>query len=163
MRAKWPRWLVPNWSSKPSAVVRLGVYMTPALLRSRSILSWVARRSSAARRTESSDDRSRCWTVTSAPALCPAIVAAASLPLSTLRTASTTDAPRAASALAVSSPRPVLAPVTTATRPVWSGMSSVVQVSSAISPSRGIIRGVRSDWNYTGRTPRLPDRDGMTP
>jgi hypothetical protein len=42
-------------------------------------------------------------------------------------------------------------------------MSSVVQVSSAISPSMGIIRGVRSGWYYTERTPRLHDRDGMTP
>jgi hypothetical protein len=124
--------LVPNCSSKPSAVVRRGVYMTPALLTRRSILSWVARRSSAARRTESNDDRSRRCTVTSAPALAAAIVAAASLPLSRLRTTSTTDPPRAASALAVSNPSPVLAPVITATRPAWSGMSSVVHVSSVI-------------------------------
>ena len=35
--AKWPRWLVPNCSSKPSAVATSGGIMTPALLISRSI------------------------------------------------------------------------------------------------------------------------------
>jgi hypothetical protein len=34
--AKWPRWLVPNCSSNPSAVWRRGVAITPALLISRS-------------------------------------------------------------------------------------------------------------------------------
>ena len=34
--AKWPRWLVPSWSSKPSAVSRRGGAMTPALLTSES-------------------------------------------------------------------------------------------------------------------------------
>ena len=34
--AKWPRWLVPNCSSKPSAVSRRGGAITPALLSSRS-------------------------------------------------------------------------------------------------------------------------------
>src|SRR5271169_458007 len=28
---KWPRWLVPNWVSKPSAVCPKGVRITPAL------------------------------------------------------------------------------------------------------------------------------------
>ncbi len=37
VRAKWPRWFVPNWSSKPSVVVACGVYITPALLISMSI------------------------------------------------------------------------------------------------------------------------------
>ncbi|SKU44694.1 Uncharacterised protein [Mycobacteroides abscessus subsp. abscessus] len=52
---------------------------------------------------------------------------AAAAPLSGSRTARTTWAPAAAKARAVSRPRPVLAPVTTATRPVWSGISAVVQ------------------------------------
>jgi hypothetical protein len=42
----------------------------------------------------------------------------AAFPFSTLRTASTTLAPWAASTLALSKPSPVLAPVTMATRPV---------------------------------------------
>src|SRR5690606_27114990 len=45
---------------------------------------------------------------------------------STLRTASTTVAPRAASTRAVSYPRPVLEPVTIATRPDWSGTCASV-------------------------------------
>ena len=36
MRAKWPRWLVPNCISKPSAVRRRGRAITPALLTSTS-------------------------------------------------------------------------------------------------------------------------------
>ncbi len=36
VRAKWPRWLVPNWSSKPCSVSIRGGAMTPALLISRS-------------------------------------------------------------------------------------------------------------------------------
>ena len=27
MKAKWPRWLVPNWSSNPSCVSRRAVYL----------------------------------------------------------------------------------------------------------------------------------------
>lgn len=122
--AKWPRWLVPNCISKPSRVVCLGVYITPALLISRSMRSSRDRSAAAAVRTESSEVRSSACTVTS-----PVMRAAACSPFSTLRTASTTDAPRSASALAVSYPSPVLAPVTTATRPRWSGMFVVVHFS----------------------------------
>ena len=43
------------------------------------------------------------------------------------RQAITTVAPLAARAFAVSRPRPLLAPVTRATRPDWSGMAAVVQ------------------------------------
>ena len=39
VKAKWPRWLVPNCSSKPSLVVDFGVHITPALLISRSMRS----------------------------------------------------------------------------------------------------------------------------
>ncbi len=122
MRAKCPRWLVPNWSSKPSAVVRFGVYITPALLISRSMRGWAARSSAAAERTESREVRSRAWTVTS-----PEMRAAARPPFSGSRTARTTLAPRSASIRAVSKPSPVLAPVTTATLPCWSGMCCSVQ------------------------------------
>lgn len=112
VRAKWPRWLVPNCSSKPSAVVCFGVYITPALLIRRSMRGCAARRSAAADRIESMEVRSRAWTVTS-----PVIRAAARLPFSMSRTARTTAAPRSASIRAVSKPSPVLAPVTIATRP----------------------------------------------
>ena len=47
---------------------------------------------------------------------------AAASPLATDRTASTTDAPAAASRRAVSRPIPLFAPVTTASLPVWEGI-----------------------------------------
>ena len=37
VKAKWPRWLVPNCISNPSAVSCFGVHITPALLISRSM------------------------------------------------------------------------------------------------------------------------------
>ncbi len=52
-------------------------------------------------------------------------------PFAVLRQASTTGAPRPASARAVASPSPLLAPVTTTVRPVWSGMSAAVQFGMA--------------------------------
>ncbi len=115
---------MPNCISKPSAVVCFGVYITPALLISRSIRSSRECSAAAVARTESSEVRSSACTVTS-----PVMRAAARSPFSVLRTASTTDAPCSASTLAVSYPSPVLAPVTTATRPCWSGMFAVVHFS----------------------------------
>src|SRR5260370_119871 len=73
VRAKGPRWLVPSCSSNPSPVVCLGVSITPALLISKSILGCVARSSAAAARTESSEVRSRGWTMTFAPGAVPAM------------------------------------------------------------------------------------------
>src|SRR5216683_1923624 len=134
VRAKCPRWLVPNCSSNPSRVVCLGVSITPALLTSKSILGCLARSSPAAARIESSEVRSRGWTMTFAPGAVPAMRAAARLPFSTSRTASTTDAPRAARTWAVSNPRPVFAPVTTASRPCWPGTSSLVHFAFMIPP-----------------------------
>jgi hypothetical protein len=81
--------------------------------------------------------------------------AAASLPLSTLRTASTTCAPLAASAAAVSKPRPVLEPVTTAMRPVWSGMSVVVHLLITVSYNRLNGADAPFGYNYTERAPRF--------
>ena len=90
---------------------------------------WAARRSAAADRIESRAVRSRAWTVTS-----PVMRAAACLPFSMLRTARTTVAPCSASIRAVSNPSPVLAPVTIATRPCWSGMCCSVQLLLMTSP-----------------------------
>src|SRR3546814_4746585 len=56
------------------------------------------------------------------------MLAAAASAWASLRLVITTCAPAPASAFAVSSPSPPLAPVTTATRPAWSGMSAVVQL-----------------------------------
>ena len=72
--------------------------------------------------------------MTSAPGAVPAMRAAARLPFSVSRTASTTDAPRAARTRAVSNPRPVFAPVTTASRPCWPGTSSLVHFAFMIPP-----------------------------
>src|SRR5882724_4827072 len=134
VRAKGPRWLVPNCSSNPSRVACFGVSITPALLTSKSIRGCLARSSAAAARTESSEARSRGWIMTFAPGAVPAMRAAARLPFSMSRTASTTDAPRAARTRAVSNPRPVFAPVTTASRPCWPGTSSLVHFAFMIPP-----------------------------
>ena len=61
MRATWPRWLVPYWSSKPSTVSRYrGGVITPALLTSRSTGPSTL---SANRRTDSSEARSSSATL----------------------------------------------------------------------------------------------------
>src|SRR5215212_204444 len=116
--AKWPRWLVPNCSSKPSAVRASGTAMIPALLTSTS-------RSpvhpAANDRTEDRSARSSCRTST-----CPVSPAAACSPRAGSRTASTTRAPAAASARAVARPSPLLPPVITTVRPVCAGMSAVL-------------------------------------
>ena len=57
----------------------------------------------------------------------PAMLRAASSPLAVLRTARITRAPLPASSRAAERPMPLLAPVMTYVRPVWSGMSVAVQ------------------------------------
>ena len=52
------------------------------------------------------------------------------------RQARTTWAPRSARARAVANPMPLLAPVTRATRPVWSPMSSGLHAGCATGPLR---------------------------
>ncbi len=52
---KWPTWLVPKWSSKPSSVRPSGANMMPALAMRRSRRSWVAVKRSVNARTLSSD------------------------------------------------------------------------------------------------------------
>ena len=81
VKAKWPKWLVPNCISKPSLVVDLGVYMTPALLISRS-MRYIERSSAAALRTDSSEVRSSSCNSTSAPGVASVMRAAACLPFS---------------------------------------------------------------------------------
>jgi hypothetical protein len=88
---KWPRWLVPTESSKPSAVKRgslaVGRY-TAALATSASRRRPDARSASTNARTESSDARSRC-TIEYESRGSPAARAAASA-LEKSRTAMTT-------------------------------------------------------------------------
>ena len=85
--AKWPRWLVPNWSSKPSAVWRRGGAITPALLISRSRPSWLAAKRSANDRTEARLARSSSSSSGLGPVAAAATSAWAALPLSRLRQA----------------------------------------------------------------------------
>src|SRR5215831_20762267 len=68
--------------------------------------------------------------------------AAARSPFSVSRTASTTDAPRAARTRAVSNPRPVFAPVTTASRPCWPGTSPLVHLAVMIPPDTLLYAGL---------------------
>ena len=101
---------MPNCSSKPSAVRDSGGIITPALLISRSMSP---SQPAANARTESRLDRSSSRT-----SVIPVIDVAAVRPFSVFRTASTTRAPLAASALAAARPMPLLEPVTIAVRPV---------------------------------------------
>jgi hypothetical protein len=55
------------------------------------------------------------------------MLAAAASPFEVVRHAMITEAPWAARSRAVHAPSPLLAPVTTKVRPVWSGMSAAVQ------------------------------------
>ena len=122
VRAKGPRKLVPQWLSNPSTVRANGTAMTPALLTRTSIRP---SHSEANARTEASEPRSSSRT--SAPS--PISTRAASA-FSRLRQAMTTRAPLRANAFDASSPMPEFAPVTTNTRPVWSGMSARRQTIS---------------------------------
>jgi hypothetical protein len=101
--------------------------MTPALLTSMSTAGCLSTISAAARLTESSEARSRS-TISREARGCEARMSLrARSTFCRLRAAMTTWAPAPASALEVSRPRPMLAPVTTATFPLRSGMSSTFQ------------------------------------
>ena len=108
---------MPNWSSKPSAVLRRGVPMTPALLISRSRPLWVALKRSAKPRTDARLARSSSSSWTWAPGTAARSSSTAACPFSRLRQAITTLAPARASSRAVTSPSPLFAPVTMAVRP----------------------------------------------
>src|SRR5947209_6432784 len=116
--AKWPRWLVPICSSKPSFVRVSGVAITPAVL---TRTSRSPARPSAKARTEPRSERSSGLTSTA-----PLISAAAASPLAVSRTASVTRAPARASSRAAILPMPLLAPVTTTARPSSEGRSAAV-------------------------------------
>src|SRR5690625_1878101 len=124
--AKCPRWLTPNWVSKPSAVRRIGMFMMPALLTSTSKPPCWAAKS----RTEARLPRSSAATVTS-----PSMPSAICWALAVLRQAITTLAPLAARVRVTISPSPPLAPVTTKVRPCWSGVSASVIAMPATVPA----------------------------
>src|ERR1700712_566291 len=120
--ANGPRALLAVWSSNPSTVRgRSGTAITPALLTSRSSGRPCARSPSANSRTEARSARSRRRTSVVAPGTRACRRDRAASPRSVERTASTTWAPAPASRAAASSPVPLLAPETTAVRPVRSG------------------------------------------
>src|ERR1700733_3608664 len=125
--AKWPRWLVPNWSSKPSGVRVSGTCMMPALLIRTSMGSC---HDDAKARTDDRELRSSSRTSVSL-----AMPFATARPLAGLRTASTTCAPAWASASAVALPSPLVAPVTMNVLPAKSGRSAAVQFVTVMRDS----------------------------
>src|SRR5439155_2937566 len=104
--------------------------MTPALLMSRSRPSCSLANQSAKPRTEARLARSSEPTSISALGTAALIWPAASAPFSALRTPRTTRAPARASSRAAKKPMPLFAPVTTATRPCWLGISVAVHLSA---------------------------------
>src|SRR6201997_1205 len=116
--AKCPRWLVPIWLSKPSAVSSKGAAMMPALLISTSTSSTPSANSRTEARSCRSSRRTSTW-----PVICPA----AASPLLVLRTAMMIVAPLRANSRAVTSPSPLLAPVMITVRPANDGRSAAVQ------------------------------------
>ena len=118
MSAKWPRWFVPICISKPSAVCACGMFITPALLISTSMSSVGPVREGA--------DRREVGQVEPADLGVALDLGGGALALRVSRTARTTWAPAAPSARAASKPMPLLAPVMTKVRPVWSGRSATV-------------------------------------
>ena len=90
VRAKWPRWLVPNCISKPSAVSRRGMAITPALLTRMFKPSCSAENPAANFRTEARSARSSGSSRTSAAGTGWRIRSRASAPLAWSRQARTT-------------------------------------------------------------------------
>jgi hypothetical protein len=87
---------------------------------------------SAAARTDACEGRSNGTSSSAASGAVVRISSTAAAAFSWLRTAITTCAPFAASARAVSSPSPPLAPVTTTVRPCWLGISAALQLTMSL-------------------------------
>ena len=117
-----------------------------------------------ASRIDASDARSSRCNSSRASGTVDRIWSTAAAPRSGLRTASTTVAPWAASCRAVSRPSPEFAPVTIATRPVWSGMSAslhtpswfIVLFPSARRPTRQLAGPNRRQLTAQVRTATQP-------
>ena len=118
---KWARWLVPKVISKPSLVSSLSLYMPPALFTSTSKLLVLAFTCSAISRTESRSLKSLSTNSTWWLPVLSLIAATVRAPFSGLRPWTKTRAPIAASASAVFSPTPLVAPVTNTVLPVMEG------------------------------------------
>ena len=106
-------------------------HRTTALLTSRSGPSWSSPKAAAKERTEDRSARSSSMTSTSAAEAAERTLRAASSPRAVSRTAITTCAPARVSSRAATRPMPLFAPVTTARRPLWSGMSEVFHLAMA--------------------------------
>jgi hypothetical protein len=140
--------------------------MTPALLIRRSSPWCEERKRSANDCTEERLPRSSWDNSTPRPGAADAISFSAASPFWMSRQASTTLAPARASSRAATSPMPLLAPVTIAVRPVWSGICSVLHFALIASPrvwgrppqgTSAIFRCGRSHGrNVFRRRPRYP-------
>src|SRR3954451_14793074 len=153
--AKWPRWLVPSCCSKPSAVTCRGIAITPALLTSRSSCGTSACRLSAKARIDASEERSSGRTSTAASGTCSTTRARAVSPRAASRQPMMTRAPAWASSRVVTRPSPLLAPVTTATRPDWLGMSRALHFATT---SPGSFAN-RADEGHAECQPHQSERD----
>src|SRR6266516_664087 len=120
---KWPRWLTPKVSSKPSWVSARRYRISPALFTSTSRWSKRSSTSAANDRIDLKLARSRDMTSTESFPLRSAISCRADRPRSSLREVTTTRAPRLASPTAASLPIPVFPPVITTTLPAISVMT----------------------------------------
>ena len=139
---------MPNCISNPSAVRASGTAITPALFISTSSRSTDPSTSAAALRTDPRSARSRLTVVGAGPVATAATRSRAASARSGFRQAISTVAPRRASASAEASPSPLLAPVISTVRPVWSGMSAELQRGMALSlPDRGVVGWPRPSWS----------------
>ena len=118
-------------SSIPSTVRSRSWTSAPALWTTTSSRSVCVVSSSARVRTSSSTVKSLVWVTTDAPGTSSRSFSIARVSLTSSRPTRRTSAPRRANPLAVASPRPPVAPVTTATRPRRSGAGSSSQSNRA--------------------------------
>src|ERR1700683_181317 len=152
-RQKCPRSWGPTCVSKPPTVLLLGHAMTPAfaMIRSKGLLA--ASNPSAQRRTLSSEARSS-WTKSKEPpfAACARTCSVAARALDRSRAAPTTCAPCAASARAVSTPRPAETPVTNTRFPLKltpCNTSSVVEVAPKDLGMVKILTAICNPYRWT--------------
>ena len=155
VRAKWPRWLVPNWSSKPSLVRDSGGIITPALLMSRSMGCACQSRREGAHRVEAGQVEQRGPPAGPGPGRVRRRPCCS--PLAASRTARPParrggERPRAAR------PMPLLAPVTITVLPVRSGRPAVEKAAPVFASLRSRPGGRAQPVALSQRTgaPSLP-------
>ena len=157
VNAQWPRWSTPSCISNPSTVVRCGIAITPALFMRMSTRSWPASTLSAAAATDERSPRSSGTTSSDAAGYRWTIRATAVVVFAGSRAARTTCAPAPASASADCRPSPPFAPVTTAVRPLRSGMS-------LLGPGQCTVLSTAASTSLTGTVvPSVPGRPRPRP